>query len=245
MKPGAAAQVLVGTSGWDYPHWRGVLWPEDLPRTRRFAHYAERFRCVEINRSFYGLPDARTFRRWREQAPRGFRYALKFSRYGSHRKRLRDPAATIDVFLAAAEHLGECLGPVLVQLPPRWRADPERLARFLEAAPKRVRWAVELRDADWLCDEVFELLAAHRAALCLHDLLPRHPRLVTTDWTYLRFHGTEALYRGGYSPQKLGATARWLRARRAEGVEAWVFFNNDLGGHAVRDALALQRYLRR
>jgi len=156
-------------------------------------------------------------------------------------KRLREPSATIDVFLEAAERLGARLGPILVQLPPRWGVDTARLRGFLDAAPARHRWAFEFRDRSWLCDEVYALLAEHGAALVIHDLLDRHPRVVTADWVYLRYHGVD--YAHGYSPQALVAQARRIRCWLKDGLDVYAYFNNDVGGHAVVNAMDLRRYL--
>ena len=242
---GRRGAVRVGCSGYDYDHWAGPFYPEGLPHDERFASYAERFDCVEINNTFYTLPEAKTVEAWRDRAPRGFRYALKMSRYGTHMKRLKAPDAWLVKFLDVAERLGSRLGPVLVQLPPRWRADVVRLRGFLEAAPRRVRWAIEFRDADWLRDEVYEALRDHDAALCLHDMLDDHPEVVTAGWVYLRFHGPHAGRRcaGGYSHQYLTARAERIGEWAADGLDVYAFFNNDVGAHAPRDALALRRYL--
>lgn len=231
----------VGTSGYDYPHWDGVFYPRDLPATQRFGYYAGRFDTVEINNTFYGLPDRSTFRAWRERAPKGFLYVLKFSRYGSHMKHLKDPGETIGNFLDAASGLGDRLGPILVQLPPAWNADPERLDAFLEVAPREPRWAVEFRDESWLRDDVFGILRDHGAALCVHDMLEDHPRLATADWVYLRFHG--ALAGNPYSRQYLTARAREVDEHLEVGRDVFAFFNNDPGGRAVGDALDLRRYV--
>jgi uncharacterized protein YecE (DUF72 family) len=238
---GRPGELRIGTSGFDYAHWRGVLYPPGLPRRLWLERYAQVFDTVEIDSTFYRLPAAAVFDRWRERAPAGFRYALKLSRYATHMRKLQRPRATLRRFLVRAERLGPRLGPILVQLPPRWRADPARLDAFLRAAPRRRRWAVELRDPGWLRDDVLGVLRRHGAALCIHDALEHHPRALTARWTYLRFHGAP----GGYSPQRLGSIARWIRARLAQGVDVWACFNNDAGGAAVRDALALRRYVLR
>ncbi len=231
----------LGTSGYQYDHWRGVFYPEDLPKDEWFGRYAERFDSVEINNTFYQLPEAETFDDWRERAPEGFCYAVKFSRYGSHMKKLKDPEGTIGTFLERAERLEDRLGPILVQLPPHWGADPERLAAFLDAAPSAHRWAVEVRDPSWLCAAVFDVLRDHGAALCLHDMIDDHPRELTADWLYLRYHGED--YAGGYSPQRLSAEADRIAAWLDDGLDVFAYFNNDLGGHAVEDAGNLARYL--
>lgn len=233
-------KLHVGTSGYQYEDWGGRFYPRDLPKSAWLAHYARHFDAVELNATFYRLPEVETFERWRATAPAGFCYALKFSRFGTHLKHLRDPAETIGRFVERARLLGASLGPILVQLPPHWHVDPERLAAFLEAAPRRCRWAIELRDPSWLCEDVYALLRRHGAALCLHDLIARHPRVRTADWVYLRFHGARGS--GRYSPQALGAAARRIRAWLADGHDVYAFFNNDLGAHAVHDAARLRRH---
>ncbi|GIW42156.1 MAG: hypothetical protein KatS3mg076_2733 [Candidatus Binatia bacterium] len=231
-----------GTSGYQYPHWRGVFYPADLPPSKWFSHYARVFDTVEINNTFYRLPPAEVFERWRAAAPPGFLYALKFSRFGTHVKRLRDPAPVLENFLDRASRLEEHLGPILVQLPPNWKARPERLEGFFEAAAGApVRWVVEFRDPSWLSEEVFRILERHGAALCIHDLLEDHPRRRTADWVYLRYHGVN--YGGRYGPARLAREAaeivEWLRA----GIDVFAYFNNDREGWAVKDARDLRRFV--
>ena len=238
---GVAATLRVGTSGFHYRHWRGTFYPKNLSSDGWLTHYATRFDTVEINNTFYHLPLARTFDAWRDAALTGFCYALKFSRYGSHVKRLKSPGGVIRRFLGRAERLHTFLGPILVQLPPNWRPHPDRLATFLKAAPRRHRWALEFRDRRWLCDEIFAILKAHGAALCVHDMIEKHPRRVTTGWVYLRFHGKQ--YGGSYSPQYLATRAREIQDYLADGLDVYAYFNNDRHGHAVRNALDLRRYV--
>ncbi len=235
----------MGCSGYEYAEWKGIFYPEDLPKRDWFAHYAQAFDTVEINGTFYRLPEPETFDAWRARAPRGFLYALKLSRYGTHLKHLKDPEQWVGNFIERAERLGPTLGPVLVQLPPNWHADPGRLDGFLDVAAGRIRWAVEVRDRRWLCSEVYDVLARHDAALVVHDLLDAHPRIVTAGWVYLRFHGPYAgrPYTGSYSPQALSGAARRIRSHLAEGRDVYAYFNNDIGGHAVDDASDLVRYL--
>jgi uncharacterized protein YecE (DUF72 family) len=231
--------LRVGTSGYQYKHWREVFYPKRLPVSRWFEHYARHFDTVELNSTFYRLPEASTFAAWRRQAPRGFCYAVKFSRYGSHLRRLLGPEALLERFFERATALRRTLGPILVQLPPHWRCDAERLRAFLAAAPRRHRWAVEFRDPRWLCEEVYEVLRRHRAALCLHDMIPDHPAVLTTDWTYIRYHGER--YAGCYSAPQLRAEARRIRGYLAEGRDVFAYFNNDAEGYAVANALELRR----
>lgn len=231
----------VGTSGFQYPHWKGLFYPEDLPKKRWFDHYVQHFDCVEINNTFYKLPKPETFDQWREMAPENFEYSLKFSRYGSHIKRLKEPEDSVGNFLAAADRLGQALGPILVQLPPNWKARPERLDTFLQVAGSHHRWQFEFRDPSWLNDDVFALLSSHGAALCIHDMIADHPREITAPWTCLRFHGERDS--GGYSSSTLRTVAHriveWLQA----GIDVYAFFNNDAEGHAPRDATTLKRYV--
>jgi uncharacterized protein YecE (DUF72 family) len=236
-----SGKVRIGTSGYQYDHWKGLFYPPGLPKRDWFGHYARLFDTVEINNTFYRLPEATTFQAWAAAAPAGFLYALKFSRYGTHIKRLREPEEPIRSFLERAELLGELLGPILVQLPPHWKVNQARLARFLEAAPCGHRWAIEFRDPSWLIEEIFALLEAQNAALCIHDLIPNHPRRITADWVYLRFHGQH--HGGAYSHQYLSAQARQIAHYRAQGLDVFAYFNNDVGGHAVRNAADLKHYL--
>jgi uncharacterized protein YecE (DUF72 family) len=239
------ASCRIGTSGFQYDHWRGRFYPRALPRRSWFDHFAHHFDSVEINNTFYGLPGVRTFEAWRQAAPPGFRYALKFSRYGSHLKRLRDARGTIAVFLERAEILKRYLGPILVQLPPRWHVDADRLDAFLAAAPRRHRWSVELRDPTWCCEEVYAVLRQHNVALCQHDMQGPHPDIVTADWVYMRFHGPARSGRigGVYTSQALTAQARRIAAYLSQGLDVFAYFNNDEKGHAVRNALDLRRYV--
>lgn len=233
----------IGCSGWSYRDWRGVVYPEDAPARTWFQHYAERFDTVELNNTFYRLPTPERVEHWERQAEPGFCYAAKVGQFGTHRKKLRDAATWLPNHLDRIRRLGEHLGPNLVQLPPQWNRNTERLEEFFSAAPPDIRWAVELRDPSWLHDDVFEALRRHRAALCIHDLLPDHPWERTTDWVYLRFHGPDALkapYRHAYGPQRLRRVAGRIRRWLDEGCDVYGYFNNDIGGHAVTDAAWLR-----
>jgi uncharacterized protein YecE (DUF72 family) len=229
-----------------YKDWRGVVYPTELPQRRWFEHYTSLFDTVEINNTFYRLPPPSTVEHWADQAPDGFVYALKLGQFGSHRMKLRDAASWLPNHLDRARRLGAALGPTLVQLPPRWKRNTERLDEFLALAPKEMRWAVELRDPSWLHDDVFDLLRTHGAALCVHDLLADHPWELTTDWAYVRFHGPDALerkYWGRYGPERLRKPAARLEAWLDAGCDVFAYFNNDYEGHAVEDARWLRRRL--
>jgi uncharacterized protein YecE (DUF72 family) len=236
----------VGCSGWAYPAWRGRVYPPDASPRRWFELYAERLRTVELNSTFYRLPSPAAVDGWAAQAPPGFVYAVKLGQFGSHRMKLRDAASWLPNHLDRVERLGATLGPTLVQLPPRWRRDTSRLDEFLAVAPKSMRWAVELRDPSWLHDDTFEVLARHGAALCVHDLLDKHPWTRTSDWSYLRFHGPDALehpYRGRYGGRRLARLAVRIETWLDEGCDVYAYFNNDEQGFAVDDAVWLARRL--
>jgi len=241
-----AGSLRIGCSGWSYDDWRGVVYPQALPARRWFSCYAERFDTVELNSTFYRLPSAGTVEGWAAQAPPGFLFAVKLGQFGSHRKKLKDPGPWLGRHVERFTPLGPTLGPNLVQLPPRWKANVARLDEFLAAAPAGWRWAVELRDPSWLTDEVFETLRRHGAALCVHDLLEDHPWVRTTDWAYVRFHGPEARarpYVGRYGGRRLAAPARRIAAWLDEGADVYAYFNNDFDGAAVDDARWLRRRL--
>lgn len=231
-------RLRVGTSGWQYDHWRGDFYPTALPKRLWLAHYTAHFDTVEVNATFYRLPSREVFAAWKAAAPADFRFALKFSRFATHLKKLRQPDQTIPHFLERSAALGQATGPLLLQLPPGWKADPSRLRAFLSRAPRRYRWAVEVRDPSWLCEAVFDVLREHRAALCVHDLLAKHPRLLTAGFTYLRYHGVA--YGGSYSARVLSREAHWIEAQLEQGIDVYAYFNNDIGGHAVRNALTLR-----
>ena len=243
----ARGRARVGCSGWMYKDWRGVVYPEKLPQRTWFEYYATLSDTVEINNTFYRLPLASTVEKWAEQAPPGFEYAVKLGAFGSHRMKLRDAASWLPNHLDRVERLGAAIGPTLVQLPPKWKKDAERLDEFLSVAPTHLRWAVELREPSWADDEVFAVLRKHGAALCIHDLLPDHPWELTADWTYIRFHGPQALkrkYWGRYGEKRLEPVAARLDACLAEGHDVYAYFNNDYRGYAVKDASWLKERLR-
>ncbi len=241
-----SGQARVGCSGWSYKDWRGVVYPADAPSRTWFSHYATRFDTVEINNTFYRLPDPSAVEGWAKQAPEGFTYALKVGQFGSHRMKLRDAASWLPRHLERVRLLGPHLGPNLVQLPPRWKRNAARLDEMLSVAPRDIRWAVELREESWLHDDVLEVLERHGAALCIHDLLPEHPWIRTTDWTYVRFHGPNALeakYQGRYGGRRLWRVADRLSGWLDEGVDVFAYFNNDWHGAAVDDAAWLRDHL--
>ncbi|MCF6524283.1 DUF72 domain-containing protein [Streptomyces sp. JJ36] len=236
--------VLVGTSGWQYRDWRGVLYPAELPQRRWLEGYARGFATVENNNAFYRLPSAETFAAWREnRTPEGFVMAVKASRFLTHMKRLRDPEEPVERLLTRAAGLGPRLGPVLLQFPATLRADPASLDACLRVFPRDVRVAVEPRHPSWWSDEVRALLREHGAALCWadRDSRPVTPLWRTAGWGYVRFHAGRAAPWPRYGRQALRAWARRIAATWPREAEVYVYFNNDPGGAAVLDAAAFAR----
>jgi uncharacterized protein YecE (DUF72 family) len=235
-----AAQVRIGCSGWSYPHWRRRFYPEKLPAREHFAFYAQHFDTVELNNSFYRQPPRERFEAWREQAPPGFLFAVKGSRYISHIKRLAVEKKSVDLVVDSALGLGEKLGPILFQLQANFHLDLERLERFVGMLPDTARFAIEFRHDSWLIPAVFELLRSHRIALTIPD----HPRLpksleITSDFTYVRMHLPP--HGLGYGQRALEPWADRVVEWRHDGLDAFVYFNNDMEGHAVYDAQTLIR----
>ncbi len=230
--------IRVGTSGYQYRHWRGVLYPPGVPLRAWLARYASYFDTVELNATFYRLPTTAAADRWRATVPRGFLFAVKGSRYLTHVKRLRDVGEGLGRFYAPVARLGPSLGPVLWQLPPQFAPDLPRLERFLSGLPPG-RHAVEFRDPAWYADEICDALDRHGAAFCEHDRVERRPPRITGGFRYVRFHGTTGQYHGRYGPQALRVWAEDLLTWARPGRDAFVYFNNDLGGAAVHDALDL------
>jgi len=235
------SRVRIGTSGWQYKDWRGVLYPEGLAQSRWLERYTEVFDTVELNNSFYRLPSADQFARWKKAVPTGFIVAAKLSRYLTHVRRLHDPAGPVDLFLERASHLGDHLGPVVAQLPPTLPKDALNLDRTLERFPRHVRVAVEFRHPSWFSDDIERILVDHQAALVWADRGGRlqNPSWRTADWLYLRMHGGSGTA-GNYGDRVLDTYTRTLA--RIDG-DAYVYFNNDATGNAVRNALSLARRL--
>jgi uncharacterized protein YecE (DUF72 family) len=235
--------ILVGTSGWQYAHWRGPFYPVGLPQSRWLEHYTESFATVEVNNAFYRLPERTTFEGWRERTPPGFVVAVKMSRYLTHILRLRDPGEPVARFLDRSAGLGAKLGPVLIQLPPTLRADPEALDAVLARFPARVRVAVEPRHESWWTPAVRDVLTARGAALCWADRASRPitPTWRTADFGYLRLHEGRARPRPRYGPRALHSWAERIADTFDDREDVFAYFNNDGGGAAIVDAVAFAR----
>jgi uncharacterized protein YecE (DUF72 family) len=243
------AEAYIGTSGWNYKHWAAdEFYPKDLKPRDWLIFFARHFRTVEINNSFYRLPSEQAFQNWRMQVPHEFVFSVKASRYITHLKRLKDPADPLALFFSRATHLKDKLGPVLFQLPPGLKFDTQRIEVFLNTlrqhtSKSNVRCAIEVRDPTWLVEPFYEMLHAHGVALCLADWRDTHVTgPVTADFVYIRRH---------YGPGKGGNYPRNALDRDVAGIRGWLgqhldvymYFNNDAGGHAVRNAGYVQQAL--
>jgi uncharacterized protein YecE (DUF72 family) len=236
--------IRIGTSGWVYPHWRGPFYPQELRQKDWFGYYARQFDTVEINNTFYRLPTQAVFNSWRSQAPPGFVYSVKASRFLTHVKRLKDPEQPLQAFFDGAANLEETLGPILYQLPPNWTPDPARFRHFLEALPKGYSHVVEFRDARWFTEEVFQLMERRGVSHCIHDKYPLSvPQRVTANPVYVRLHG-DPEPEGNYTIEDLETMAGKIRSWQEQRLDVYIYFNNDWEGYAVNNASTLMKLVR-
>ena len=231
-------------SGWTYPPWRGDFYPKGLPQREELAYAAGRLTSIEINGSFYALQKPESYRKWRDQTPDGFVFAVKGSRFITHMKRLADAEEPLARFFGSGVfELGPKLGPVLWQLPESFEYDAARLATFFGLLPREdpegraVRHALEFRSKTFAEPETYDLLREHRIACVLADTAGRWPRVEedTADFRYVRLHGDAELYTSGYDDDALDAWAARIGAWD-DSQEAFVYFDNDAKGYAPYDA---------
>ena len=232
----------IGTSGWQYADWRGRFYPQGLPPREWLPCYAASFHTVEVNNTFYRLPQRQTFTGWAKVLPPGFVMAVKMSRYLTHVKRLADPAEPVARFLERAGGLGDHLGPVLLQLSPNLQARPAALDAALRAFPRGTRLAVEPRHDSWFSDEVRAVLESHDAALCWADRLgrPLTPLWRTASFGYVRMHEG----RGQATSYGTRAIETWVERIEASfdaSDDVYVYFNTDHGAAAVHNAQTMIR----
>jgi uncharacterized protein YecE (DUF72 family) len=240
-------EIRIGTSGYSYKHWVGRYYPEGTKGADMLPHYLHDFDTVELNNTFYQLPEETTFEAWRKRTPQDFLFAVKGSRFITHMIKLKDAQRGLTNFLPRAERLRSKLGPILWQLPPGWKANVERLEEFLAALPRTHRYTFELRNETWMNDDVLEVLRRYNAAFCIYELAGyQSPIELTADWTYIRLHGPTAFkYQGSYSDEQLAEWAARIRSwsRKLKGI--YVYFDNDDSAYAVENALTLKKMLGR
>jgi len=242
MKKG---QIHIGTSGWHYKHWKGTFYPADIKEADQLAYYVRCFDTVEINNSFYKLPAGKTFSDWRKATPKKFLFAVKASRFITHMKKLKADKASIRKLLQHAGKLEEKMGPVLFQLPPRWKLNVVRLAEFLPKLPAENRYAFEFREPGWYAPEVYDLLRQYNCAFCIYELAHHlSPLEVTADFIYIRLHGPGEKYQGSYPDAVLKKWATRCRAWQKKGKDIYVYFDNDQAGYAAFNARRLKKLLK-
>ena len=240
-----AASIHIGTSGWHYKHWKGTFYPEGTKDADQLKQYIKTFRTVELNNSFYRLPEAATFTAWKEAVPDGFVFSVKASRYITHVKKLHDTAEAAQTFLERAAHLGNKLGPVLFQLPPGWSVNIGRLEEFLNDLPAKYRYTFEFRNRSWYDQEVYALLRKHRCAFCIYELDGHlSPTEVTAGFVYVRLHGPGRKYQGSYTETVLKGWMDQCREWQHEGRDVYMYFDNDQAGYAAFNARRLLELLK-
>lgn len=233
-------RMHIATSGWHYGHWIGPFYPVGVRKKDLLGYYCTRFNTVEINNSFYRLPDEKTLAMWRETVPEDFIFSVKASRFITHMKRLNDPDRTLPAFFERMASLGAKLGPVLFQLPPRFKVDMERFEEFLKALPGGRRYAFEFRDTSWFEEGVYEMLKKYNAAFCIYDLdFILSPREITADFIYVRLHGPAGRYRGRYGDGVLSDWAEFFSRSIRKVKAVYCYFDNDEAGYAPQDAWRL------
>lgn len=238
-------KVYIGTSGYNYKHWRECFYPPDLSEEDWLAYYAEKLQSVEINNTFYGLPQKETVEKWREEVPEDFIFSVKASRYITHLKKLKDPSEPVENFLDKVKLLKEKLGPVLFQLPPHWKADIERLDKFTKSLPTGYRYVFEFRDHSWNGGDVYSLLKDRGMSFCIYDLAGyQSPVQVTSDLVYVRLHGPSVKkYEGEYKDKDLEKWCDRVNQWQKEKLDVFMYFDNDQNAFAAKNAMRLWKML--
>ncbi|KTD21095.1 DUF72 domain-containing protein [Legionella londiniensis] len=233
--------LRIGTSGWNYKSWQGEFYPEGINDSELLPYYAERFNTVELNNSFYQLPDKGHIKIWRKMTPQGFIFSCKASRYITHMKKLLDPEEGISKLFASLSHFEEKLGPIVFQLPPNWRVNIGRLRSFIHTLSNDYRYVFEFRDKSWHREDVYELLRGANLTLCFYDFKGfQSPEVITSDLIYVRLHGPkEKPYEGSYDGRILAGLAQKFLHWLDEGKTVYCYFDNDKKGAAPKDAIRL------
>jgi len=240
-----SSKFHIGTSGWNYDHWAGPFYPEDLSQDEWLEFYMQHFTTVEINNSFYQLPDEKTLQSWYDQTPDDFTFAVKASRYITHMKKLKEPKESLQNFLDRVSLLQDKLGIILFQLPPNWNFNEERLRSFLGLLPDNYNYTMEFRDKSWINETTYEILHENNIAFCIYELAGYvSPMEVTADTVYIRLHGpSENKYQGKYDSETLHDWAESIREWTENGKEVYCYFDNDQSGYATMNAERLQKLL--
>ena len=237
-------KIYIGTSGWHYKHWVGTFYPEGTKDSEQLSYYLRFFKSVEINNSFYRLPPPKNFKNWKTAVPDDFIFAVKGSRFISHMKKLKVEYDNIEIFFKSVRRLREKLGPILFQLPPKWKINTKRLSDFLRMLPKKHRFAFEFRNQTWYHEDIYNLLRKYNCSFCIYEL-EHHlsPVLTTADFVYIRLHGPDGKYAGSYSNRELKEWATRCRSWQRKGKDVYLYFDNDQLGYAAFNAKTLQKFI--
>ncbi|MCS7203686.1 MAG: DUF72 domain-containing protein [Thermodesulfovibrio sp.] len=232
----------IGTSGWQYGHWKRVFYPEELKYADWLKYYAKYFSTVEINVTFYRDVRASTFQNWYKLTPEEFLFSVKISRQITHFRKLRVEKPIIDGFLEKYKNLCEKLGVILIQLPPSLRFEGSLISDFLSNLDKSLKYTIEIRNKTFLHDNFFDMLKNHNIAFCISDSAGRYPyyEAITADFIYLRLHGSVKLYASEYTEEELKT---WAQKIKNWNKTTYVYFDNDFMGYAVKNALKLKELL--
>lgn len=238
-----STKYIIGTSGWNYPHWKGIFYPEYLPKNQWFSYFAKEFDTVEVNYSFYNWPKAETLQRWYRQTPSHFKFTMKAPRVITHLKKLKETDQYVKNFYELTSHLKEKCGAHLFQLPPSYTLTENnwnKLEKFLNTLDGRKDNVVEFRSPEWWRKDVYELLKKNKVNFCIVNGLdmPQDTPL-TGQVAYFRFHGDN--YGGNYSPEEIQKYAETMKGMECEKI--YIYFNNDIGGYAVSNAQELKKEL--
>jgi uncharacterized protein YecE (DUF72 family) len=237
-------KIYIGTSGWNYAHWKGKFYPAALPHDDEFDFYAQKFNTVELNNSFYRLPEKETFHKWRKNSPDDFIFSVKAPQFITHMKKLKDPVESTHDLLLHIEGLGSKLGPVLFQLPPLWNANTERLLEFMLSLPRKFRYTFEFRSHSWYDDSIYRLLEKYNCAFCIYHLAGHlSPIKITADFVYIRLHGPGNKYQGNYTEAEIRQWADLSLHWSAKGKDVYVYFDNDQNAYAAKNALRLKHFI--
>ncbi|MGM0368303.1 MAG: DUF72 domain-containing protein [Actinomycetota bacterium] len=239
-----AASIYIGTSGYSYKNWAGDFYPEDIKKDKWLQFYSSKFDTVEINNTFYNLPQKKTFRNWAKKTPENFLFSIKASRYITHMKKLKDCKQPLDNLLEVSSGLGKKLGPILFQLPKNLKKNAEKLKNFAGLLPNDILCAFEFREKSWFDNEIYSILEASGYAIVISSSpsFPYHEK-ITGEFCYIRLHGSEKLYSSSYTDKQLKKFANIAKKCKEKGLDSYIYFNNDAKGHAFRNALTLKELL--
>lgn len=236
-------KIYIGTSGWSYEHWKENFYPNKLKSPLWLPYYSTTFSTVEVNTTFYHLPSKNTIKQWYEKVPRHFLFSIKASRYITHMKRLKDCKEALSHFYQTIKGLKNKTGPILFQLPPSFQMNKERLIEFMHLLKDDYDYVFEFRHPSWFVDEIYELLAERKIALCITDLNGElSPEKVTAKFTYIRLHGPKKAYQGSYGLRNLKVWKKKIDHWVKNKISVYCYFDNDEKGFAIQDAKTLKEF---